>query len=142
MMKNTKVISAVFLILSLLVLNATAADVSMRTEKFRSDRLSEGLKVQSQSVRAQWLSPSYTPMTSSGMPILAGSMQGGEDILTATVIPSLPFLDSGTTTGYTDDYDASCPTSSNSPDVVYAYTPAVSERVDIKTGAGGFSLSV
>jgi hypothetical protein len=47
--------------------------------------------------------------------------QGGDDISTATPIPALPFSDNGTTTGYTDDYDESCPDASTSPDVVYSY---------------------
>lgn len=51
--------------------------------------------------------------------------QGGDDIPNATVIPALPFYDEGTTCGYTNDYDESCPyTGSASPDVVYSYTPA------------------
>ncbi|MEZ4386439.1 MAG: hypothetical protein R3D98_02440 [Candidatus Krumholzibacteriia bacterium] len=49
--------------------------------------------------------------------------QGGDTILDAVVIPGLPFADSGTTAGYTDDYDEACPyTQSTSPDVVYRYT--------------------
>jgi len=132
-MKSTRIILAVFLLLPLLVMNATAKDVSMRTDKFKTNPIGESFKVQSQSVRAEWLAPSYLPLTSSGVPILTGSMQGGEDILSAMVIPSLPYLDSGTTTGYVDNYDASCPTTSTSADVVYSYTPAASERVDIET---------
>lgn len=65
----------------------------------------------------------------------AGSRQGGEDIATATVIPSLPYLDSGTTAGYNDDYDEKCPTASTSPDVVYAYTPPTVQRIHILTCA-------
>jgi hypothetical protein len=47
--------------------------------------------------------------------------QGGDDISSATPIGSLPFRDTGTTTGYNDDYDESCPWESLSPDVVYSY---------------------
>ena len=43
---------------------------------------------------------------------------------TRAVIPSLPYSDTGTTAGYTDDYDEVCPYSgSTAPDVVYSYTP-------------------
>ncbi|SVA49021.1 uncharacterized protein METZ01_LOCUS101875, partial [marine metagenome] len=39
-------------------------------------------------------------------------------------VDGLPYSDTGTTTGYTDDYDEACPyTGSTSPDVVYSYTP-------------------
>jgi len=62
----------------------------------------------------------------------AGERQGGDTCATATVIPSLPYTDIGTTVGYTHDYDAVCPYSgSTAPDVVYAYTPWVPGAVDI-----------
>ncbi|MFQ5499880.1 MAG: hypothetical protein ACE5FH_09425, partial [Candidatus Zixiibacteriota bacterium] len=47
--------------------------------------------------------------------------QGGDDIATATVIPSLPYSNTGTTDGYADDYDETCPYNApGSPDVVYS----------------------
>ena len=49
--------------------------------------------------------------------------QGGDIIESATPIHELPFVDSGTTTGYHDDYDASCPQDGAAPDVCYRYTP-------------------
>jgi len=50
------------------------------------------------------------------------SRQGGDTIDDAIVIPYLLFSDTGTTTGYSDDYDAVCPyDGSTSPDVVYVY---------------------
>ena len=51
-------------------------------------------------------------------------LQGGDDISSATPITTLPFYDSGTTTGYTDDYDESCYWTSDSPDVVYSFYAA------------------
>jgi len=49
-------------------------------------------------------------------------LQAGDTIATATVIPALPYYDTGTTSGYTDNYDAVCPyTGSTAPDVVYRY---------------------
>jgi len=63
---------------------------------------------------------------------------GGEDCATATVIPSLPYLDSGTTTGAVHDYDETCPYSGGTAgDVVYAYTPATDEAVDITVCSNG-----
>jgi hypothetical protein len=61
--------------------------------------------------------------------------QGGDDCANATVIGALPYVDSGTTVGASDDYDysgsLSCPWASTSPDVVYQYAPAANEVVDI-----------
>jgi hypothetical protein len=60
--------------------------------------------------------------------------QGGDTIFDATVIPGLPYNDTGTTLGYFDDYDEICPyTGSTSPDVVYTFTPTenVSVLIDL-----------
>jgi len=54
--------------------------------------------------------------------------QGGDDIDNAVAIPSLPATVTGTTVGYTNDYDEACPNTSTSPDVVYSYT-TTGERV-------------
>jgi hypothetical protein len=49
--------------------------------------------------------------------------QGGETIESALPIATLPFHDTGTTTGCADDYDEECPAVfGESPDVVYVYT--------------------
>ena len=65
-------------------------------------------------------------------------MTGGETCAAATVIAALPFLDSGTTVGAVNDYDVACTyTGSLSGDVVYAYTPAVDEAVDITVCSNG-----
>lgn len=64
-------------------------------------------------------------------------LQGGDTCDTATVIGSLPYSDSGTTVGYTNDYDEVCPfTGSTSPDVVYSYTPATDTIVDVTLCTG------
>lgn len=65
---------------------------------------------------------------------LTGSRQGGDDIASAFVIPGMPFVDTGTTVGYADDYSEACDGVNFSyvGDVVFAYTPAVKELVDIK----------
>lgn len=57
---------------------------------------------------------------------------GGEDIATATVIPGIPYWDTGNTCGYVDDYEEICPYGSNSGDVVYQYTPGWDSIVDIR----------
>jgi hypothetical protein len=58
-------------------------------------------------------------------------LQGGDNIATATPITSLPFSDSGTTIGYSYDYDAPCGYNNGAPDVVYSYAPTVNGYVDI-----------
>ena len=59
---------------------------------------------------------------------------GGETIATATVIPSMPFTDTGTTEGKADDYQETCDGEQVTlPDVVYSYTPLQNELVDIVT---------
>jgi TPR repeat protein len=64
--------------------------------------------------------------------------QGGEDIATATVIPSVPYSDTGHTTGYNNDYDEVCPyTGSTAPDVVYSYACPSDMTVDISLCNGG-----
>jgi len=54
--------------------------------------------------------------------------EGGETIASAILIPTLPYNDSGATCDNVDDYDEVCPYSdSDSPDVVYRYTPATNQ---------------
>ncbi len=68
---------------------------------------------------------------------------GGETIETATVIPGLPFVDGGNTCGFVDDYDEICPFGgSSAPDVVYAYTPAVEEWLDIDLCSSGYDTKL
>ena len=56
--------------------------------------------------------------------------QGGDTDADATVIEALPYLMTGTTVGYNDDYDEECPyTGSTSPDVVYSFTSAVDTAI-------------
>jgi hypothetical protein len=63
-----------------------------------------------------------------------GKFQGGDTIPTCTVIGSLPYDTTGTTSGYLNDYDEACPyTGSTSPDVVYCWTADFSGAVDILT---------
>jgi len=58
--------------------------------------------------------------------------QGGDDLATAVAIDAFPYSNTGTTVGYTDDYDETCPYSgSTSPDVVYSFTPTTSTTIDI-----------
>jgi hypothetical protein len=61
-----------------------------------------------------------------------GTRQGGDTIAEATVIPYIPFSDSGDTFGFVDDYDEVCPYSgSTSPDVVYSFTPQYDMTISV-----------
>jgi hypothetical protein len=66
-----------------------------------------------------------------GNPGTPDSREGGEDIDSATVIPSLPYTDTGNTCDNIDDYEVMCPFGSDSPDVVYAYTPEYDDVINI-----------
>jgi hypothetical protein len=69
--------------------------------------------------------------------------QGGDTIADATVIPSIPYSNSGTTAGFTNDYDEACPyTDSTAPDVVYSYTPAGTEVVIIDLCGSGYDTKL
>jgi hypothetical protein len=57
--------------------------------------------------------------------------QGGDNIGSAVAI-SMPYSGSGTTSGYTNDYDEVCPfTGSTAPDVVYSYAPTANKVMDV-----------
>lgn len=61
----------------------------------------------------------------------------GDNCSNAFVIPNLPFTVSGTTVGYTNDYDFACPyAGSTAPDAVYAYTPIETEMVSLSLCGG------
>ena len=60
-----------------------------------------------------------------------GDRQGGDTIADAVLVTIPVFDRTGTTTGYTDDYDEVCPyTNSTSPDVVYTFFPNVAGILD------------
>jgi hypothetical protein len=62
-----------------------------------------------------------------------GDMRQGGDTIIDAVVVALPVINgTGTTAGYTNDYDEICPFSGSlSPDVVYTFTPDVDLAVDI-----------
>ena len=56
--------------------------------------------------------------------------QGGDTYVDAIPIDALPFVITGTTAGYNDNYDEECPyTGSTSPDVVYSFTSPVDTAI-------------
>ncbi|MEN8164122.1 MAG: hypothetical protein ABFS37_08330 [Acidobacteriota bacterium] len=91
-------------------------------------------------MKSTWIVTLVVLMLTVGPSVGSGATQmgGGDTCDTATVIGALPYTDAGTTTGFTNDYDETCPNpDSLSPDVVYSYTPAVDEFIDISTCSGG-----
>ncbi|MBU2625187.1 MAG: hypothetical protein KKG33_06470, partial [candidate division Zixibacteria bacterium] len=72
--------------------------------------------------------------------------QGGDVCASATVIGALPYDDMGTTAGYADDYEEvgvfTCPYDSDSPDVVYSFTPGASMQITIDLCASGYDTKV
>jgi len=67
----------------------------------------------------------------------------GDDISNPIPIPSLPFNVNGNTCSFADDYDEVCPYyAPGSPDVVYSYSPAVSQAIDIDLCASLYDTKV
>jgi len=67
----------------------------------------------------------------------------GDTIEDPLVIGSLPFTDSGTTCGFSHDYDAVCPyADATAPDVVYRYDCAAGEMVTIDLCASSYDTKV
>jgi uncharacterized protein YegL len=90
----------------------------------------EKLKAEGHYDAALW--HSYNALVSPAPAHRAGAHldQGGEDCASATLISSLPYSDTGTTVGFANDYDGGC-VGSGAPDVVYAYTPATAQVVNV-----------
>jgi hypothetical protein len=114
-----------------------------RLEKARS--LDHSLRGAPLADRLQALKQEQLPLTEelealirgTGDPGLRDSRQGGEDFSQATVIESLPFGDSGTTAGASNDYSPGCGFSS-APDLVYRYTPDQDITIDVDLCGSGY----
>lgn len=86
----------------------------------------QSLSTQGQTIEPQTYNPRQTIKVD---PI---PLQAGDDIASATPITSMPFLGTGTTVGYTDDYEEDCAnTDAPTPDVVYSYTPSGDELLTV-----------
>jgi hypothetical protein len=68
--------------------------------------------------------------------------QGGDTIADAFVIAALPFSTTGTTAGYSNDYDEVCPWGSSSPDVVYRFDATVYNGVKIDLCGSSYDTKV
>lgn len=67
---------------------------------------------------------------------------GGDTLEEALQIPGLPFHDSGETCTGADDYDAPCSYASDSPDLVYSFTPVQDLLVDIDLCGSAYDTKV
>jgi len=68
--------------------------------------------------------------------------QGGDTVADAVAI-TMPHVGTGSTVGYTDDYDEVCPYGgSTSPDVVYTLTPAADRLVSIDLQGSDYDTKV
>ncbi len=75
----------------------------------------------------EWLNEAMYPASTD----VPGVRQGGDTFETAVAI-EFPFSGSGSTQGYNNDYDVSCPFfGSTAPDVVYAFTAEVTALLDV-----------
>ena len=147
---NRKLLLATFSALLIMAVLVTAGSVGNSAHQVTSKSISaeqgakslviEGVrsttfeqKPQKLTVPAETISPDnlVTPSPS----VTTTNLQGGDNIATATAIPSMPFSDVGTTVGYADDYEEDACLLASGPgnaDVVYSYTPAVNEIVTIE----------
>jgi hypothetical protein len=77
------------------------------------------------------------------IPPSALRQEGGETCASATAIASLPYNATGYTCDNVDDYDEVCPyTGSTSPDVVYSYTTATTDTIDIDLYGSSYDTKV
>jgi len=143
-MKVFKTIAAALIVVSLLAVSIHAAGLSaVDGSKAKTLTLSAS-KATKQTAHAGKLETAgeiIDPSTyDAALRDVGEAMQGGDNIATAAVISSMPFSTTGTTDGYTDDYDEDCggEGAQGLPDVVYKYTPQHNELVDIVTCASSY----
>jgi hypothetical protein len=82
-----------------------------------------------------------TPTVAAGTGIASPDV-GGDTVADAVPIPSIPFTDTGSTCGFTDDYDEMCPYGGQGPDVVYRYEPTVLVRVTLDLCASSYDTKM
>jgi hypothetical protein len=66
---------------------------------------------------------------------------GGDTIEDATVIPSLPYSDTGATCGFVQNY-SDCVYNAGAPDVVYAYTPVANGAINVSLCGSGYDTAL
>ena len=72
-----------------------------------------------------------------------GSKIGGDTIFDALEVTTVPFVDSGSTVGFANDYDAACPyVGGTAPDVVYSFTPAVTGTYSFDLCDSGYDTKI
>jgi hypothetical protein len=82
------------------------------------------------------------PATSHPQNVPSAERQGGDTVLDPFEI-TLPVVDlTGTTAGYTNDYDEMCPYTGNAPDVVYAVTPEYDASWDLDLCGSSYDTKI
>jgi len=78
-----------------------------------------------------------------GDPPQSATLVGGDTFATATPIPALPYVDTGNTCTFTNDYDPPCVGEIHSArDVVYSFAPNANVCVDISLCGSGYDTEV
>ena len=78
-----------------------------------------------------------------GTGVSSRTRQGGNTIEEATVLTDLSEVATGTTTGYEDNYDATCPyVGSGAAEVVYSFTPATDMAVNLSTCYSSYDTKI
>ncbi len=132
-MRNIKS-ATLMAILGFLLFCLTAGAADFKAEQVK------GEKINAPKINITVNSEKITAIPSQNLPqrdFVKGPRGGGETFATATVIPSVPYTDNGSTTGMNDDYDPTlsgyCPTQTYAPDAVYSFTPSVGILATITT---------
>jgi len=113
---------------------ATTPPASGAKPEVRGAMTAAGVSSATASARAK--TPAV-PTATRHMEVASEARVGGDTCADAFVITAIPFTDSGNTCSYSNNYDEVCPyTGSTAADVVYAYTPAVNEVLEITLCVG------
>jgi hypothetical protein len=87
------------------------------------------------------LAKTPTPKSGPSGDRMTDTREGGESWADAVVITALPFTDSGATCDNADDITLPC-ASSQAPDVVYQYTPAADQHINVSLCGSGYDTAL
>ena len=75
-------------------------------------------------------------------PLLGADGLPGDTMETAIPVTSLPFVATGNTCSYTDDYGVMCPYGTWAPDVVYVFNPAEETNISVELCDSGYDTLI
>jgi hypothetical protein len=127
LLKNCLIVSLVASVSTPVFANLDAAEFISAEQLMVQDLKSQGLQVPSVLYELLDAQLSIEPLV-----VDESGRSSGDTILDATPIGGLPFVSTGNTAGYENNYDEPTPWSSNSPDLVFEYTPQTNENVNIQ----------